>query len=589
MWTDSPVVRAPGPRILFVVGAAVTAGILLWMHSLRLQGPVPGLTAIFYALFAFEDYGAAICGALILGAAVFLAARVPANRLLRVAGENPGIIAALAALALCAGALLVYHNHPLSMDEYAAYFQSQAFAAGHLTGQFPVPQKDWLIPPGFQNFFLTISSTSGRVVSSYWPGYAAILAPFTALGIPWACNPLVSAVTALVIHRLAMYVFNDIEAAGLALLLTVCSPVFFGIGISYYSMPAHLLANCLYALLLARPTPRRALVAGVVGSIALCLHNPVPHMLFALPWLVWIATRPRGGRLFGVLCLGYLPLCLILGGGWFELTRSLRDAAAAVTGGESSNTDFLKAMLSVFSLPTATVMLSRFIGVAKIWVWAVPGVLILAAWGAVRWRRNPLLMLFAASAVLTLVGYLFFPLDQGHGWGNRYFHSAWMALPLLATAAMFRPAGSSAGSDAAPAPARIFEDPGSKAYVMACVLLTLVFGIGQRVVQMQSFMAYDLNQLPHYSGIEKRVLFLDPNIGFYIGDLVQNDPFLRGGEIRMMSHGKAEDDQLMAQYYPTMHPVLAYRFGRLWSASAAAATPADRSLEHRAPHAGTQP
>ncbi len=92
----------------------------------------------------------------------------------------------------------------------------------------------------------------------------------------------------------------------MVLLLTVASPVIFGIGISYYSMPAHLLANSLYALLLVRPTPLRAIGAGVVGSIALSLHNPVPHTLFAIPWLIWIVTRPGGVRLVGLMCLGYL-------------------------------------------------------------------------------------------------------------------------------------------------------------------------------------------------------------------------------------------------------------------------------------------
>jgi hypothetical protein len=573
--TDSPVVRAAGPRILFMGGGAITAGILLWMHTLRLGGVVPGLTAIFYALFAFEDYGATICELLILGAAVFLAARVPATKVLRVAGEHPRIVAALAAVVLCAGALFVYHDHPLSMDEYAAYFQSQVFAAGHLTGQFPLPQKDWLIPPGFQNFFLTISPDTGQVASSYWPAYSLILAPFTALGVPWACNPVLSALTALTIHRLAMYIFDDVEAAGLALLLTVCSPVFFGIGISYYSMQAHLLANCVYALLLVRPDARRAVAAGFVGSIALCLHNPVPHMLFAAPWLIWIATRRGGIRLLALMCLGYLPLCLLLGVGWFELLHHLRNTVAD-PGSQSGTTDFLESTLSVFSTPTATVLFGRLIGVAKIWVWAVPGMLILAVCGAFRWRHNALCMLFAASAVVTLVGYVFFPLDQGHGWGYRYFHSAWMALPLLATAALFRPVDlNRATLNSGAAAPRTFEDPQTRAYVATCILLTLVLGVGQRVVQMQSLMAYDLGQLPHYAGTERHVVVLDPNLMFYGGDLVQNDPWLRGSEIRMMTHGRAEDRRILGLYYPGMHQVFADHNAQVWSAKPLAQNPGD--------------
>ncbi|HEY6455344.1 MAG TPA: hypothetical protein VIY90_08705 [Steroidobacteraceae bacterium] len=569
MLTDSPVMRAAGARILFLAGAAVTVAVLLWMHQLRSGEELPGLTAIFFVEFAYQDYWPTACELLILVAAVFIASRIPARTLLRAVGERPATVAAITLVILCAGALGVYHDHPLSMDEYAAYFQSQVFAGGHLTGQFPLPQKDWLIPPGFQNFFLTISPATGQVASSYWPAHALILAGFTALDIPWACNPVLSALTVLVVHRLARYMFAQVEAAGLAVLLTVCSPVFFGIGISYYSMPAHLLANCLYALLLARPDPRRALAAGFVGSIALCLHNPVPHILFAVPWLVWIATRRGGLRLLAALCLGYLPLCLLLGVGWFELLQHLRTAVPDPAA-HAGTAQFLKSMLSIFSPPTATVLLGRGIGVAKIWVWAVPGLLILAGWGAVRWRHNTLCLLLAASAVITLVGYVFFPADQGHGWGNRYFHSAWMALPLLATAAVFRPAatGTEPANFAAVAAARgIFENPDTESYLTACILLTLVFGVGLRAWQMQAFMASDLSQLPHYRGTERRVVIVDYATSFYGADLVQNDPWLRGNVIRMMTHGAAEDRRMMAQNYPTWHKVYGDRFGTVWSAA----------------------
>ncbi len=565
MLTDSPVVRSPGPRILFLLGAILTAAILIWMHQLRQGGVLPGMTAIFYVLFAFEDYGSTVCELLILGAAVFVASRVPARGVLRMAGEHPLLIAAISAAALSAGALFVYHDHPLSMDEYAAYFQSQVFAAGHLTGEFPLAQKDWLIPPGFQDFFLTISADTGQVASSYWPGHALILAPFTALGIPWACNPILSALTVLIIHRLAMNIFAETEAAGLAVLLTVCSPIFFGIGISYYSMPAHLLANSLYALLLVRPTPRRALAAGFVGSIALCLHNPVPHTLFAVPWLIWIGTRRGGIRLLALMCLGYLPLSLVIGVGWFELIHHLRNAAANA-GTPAGTLESFQSTLSIFAPPTPIVLLGRFIGVAKTWVWDVPGLLILAVCAAVRWRRSAPCMLLAASALTTLMGYVFFPADQGHGWGSRYFHSAWMAIPLLATAALFRPTGTAATpAEPASPPDRTFEDTDTKSYLVACAVLTLTFGIGIRAWSMQRFMAQDLNQIPHYIGTERRVVIFDPTLTFYGADLIQNDPWLRGNEIRMFTHGAAADREMMARYYPAMHQVFADHYGWVWS------------------------
>jgi hypothetical protein len=565
VWTDSPVMRSSGPRLLFVVSATVTAGILFWMHSLRLAGEIKGLTTIFYDLFAFEDYGATVCEMLILGLAVFVAGRPSARKVLRLAGENPGIIAVLSAVALSAGTLLVYHDHPFSMDEYTAYFQSQIFAAGHLTGQFPIAQMDWLLPHKFQNFFISVSPTTGQLASNYWPAHALIMAPFTAVGIPWALNPILSALTALVIHRLAIHMFADVEAAGLALLLTVASPVFFGMGISYYSMPAHLLANCLYALLLVRPNSWRALIAGFVGSIALCLHNPVPHALFALPWLIWISTRPGGMRLFALMCVGYLPLCALLGVGWAEFTIQLR--SSALWAAHSTPLDPLQIARGAFAVPTSTVWLARAIGIAKVWVWAVPGVMILAGCGAYRWRRNRLCALFAASALTTLLVYLFIPPDQGHGWGYRYFQSAWMALPLLATAALFRPVDLDTTIQNSVTPqSRTFEDAETHAYVVACIVLTLVLGVGQRLLQIQSLLAYDLAQLPHYPGTERHVVILNTEPMFYGADLVQNDPWLRGNVIRMASHGPEADRQMMARYYPDMHQVFADRYGWVWSA-----------------------
>jgi len=567
--TDSPVVRSPGPRILFLVGAIVTVAILLGIQLLRLSGGPPrGVTPIFFFLFTSGDYGGTVSMFLILALAVFAPMQLPARAILRWVGDHPVIIAVVSLIALCGGAVGVYHRHPLSMDEYVAYFQSQVFAGGHLTGRFPLPLLDWLIPPRFQNYFLSVSHASGQVASAYWPAHALIMAPFTLAGISWACNPVLSALTLLVIYRLALRIFADTEAAGLALLLTVASPAFFGFGISYYSMPAHLLANSLYALLLIRPTPSTAFAAGIVGSIALTLHNPVPHMLFAAPWLVWIATRPGGIRLLAPLCAGYLPLVCLLGVGWFEFSIHLRTEGQQLLTAPVDLVDRLKDMLGLFHRPNRTVLLFRSIAFAKLWVWAVPGLLILACYGAFRSRGNLTCRLFAASALTTLVGYCFFPQDQAHGWGYRYFHSAWMALPLLATAAIYRPAGfRDRPADATREPAGIFDDQATRSYLTVCILLTLVFGVGFRAWQMQAFLADDLNQLPHYRGAERRVVIVDEARSFYGADLVQNDPWLRGNEIRMITHGPVEDRKMMAQNYPTWYQVYGDGFGTVWSAA----------------------
>lgn len=554
--------RSSGPRTLFLLAAMVTTAILLWTHQWRPGNDRHGLSTIFFVLFVYNDYPGTVCALLILVGAFFGSQFLPVRRVVQWAGDEPLVIAAITGLVLALGTLVVYHNHPLSMDEYAAYFQSRAFAAGQLHGRFPAPLLDWLIPRGFQDYFLNVSRSTGSVAETYWPGFALLLTPFTWAGISWLCNPVISALTLLVIHRLALELFDDREAAGFALLLTIASPVIFANGISYYSMPAHLLANSVFALLLAHPTPRRAAAAGVVGSLALTLHNPVPHMLFAAPWLVWVAFRQGGARLLASLIAGYVPLCVLLGLGWFVFSGHLQQEGLVSATAPIATADRLQGMLEIFSLPDAAVVLARVIGIAKIWVWAVPGMMILAAAGAVRWRQDMLCRLLAASAVLTLLGYIFVPVDQGHGWGYRYFHSAWMALPLLATAALFRPARAPREGIS---PARLFEDSETKDFVAACILVTLVLGLGFRAWQLQDFMARDLSQVPQYKGAEMRVVILDGRSSFYGADLVQNDPLLRGNEIRMFSHGAAADEQMMAQYYPELHRVYADRYGTVWS------------------------
>ena len=146
-----------------------------------------------------------------------------------------------------------------------------------------------------------------------------------------------------------------------------------------------------------------------------------------------------------------------------------------------------------------------------------------------------------------------------------------MALPLLATAALFRPART---LKEASSPARLFEESETKGFVATCILLTLVFGVVFRAWQMEDFMARDVRQVPQYKGTERRVVILDGRFSFYGADLVQNDPWLRGNEIRMYSHGAAADEQMMGHYYPELHRVYADRYGTVWSqASASSGSP----------------
>jgi len=49
-----------------------------------------------------------------------------------------------------------------------------------------------------------------------------------------------------------------------------------------------------------------------------------------------------------------------------------------------------------------------------------------------------------------------------------------------------------------------------------------------------------------------RVAIINPGMGYYAQDLAQNDPFLRDPVIRMITHGRKNDEAMMARYFPDL-------------------------------------
>jgi hypothetical protein len=564
-----PVARSGGARALFLGTALLTAALLWWSRGFAATHAATRLAPIFVYLFTALDYPATVCALLIVVAAAFVPEKCSFRPLLSWIGDHTWPIAGVVCVVLCIGTLLVYLDHPPTMDEYAPYFQSQVFAAGHLTGRFPPGLVDRLVPTDFQIQFFVVSHSSGRIAEAYWPAFALLLTPFAFLGIPWACNPVISALTLPAIHRLALRIFADRETAGLAVLLTLASPVFLVDGVSFYSMPAHLLTNCVFALLVLDPTPRRVLAAGVVGSIALTLHNPVPHILFAVPWILAIARRQDAAKLTGCLLAGYLPLCLLLGLGWAVFIGGVPHDGAATAAQAAPSDAILARITAVFSLPDSAILLARWIGIVKVWVWAVPGMLLLALAGAWKWRRNPHCRLLVASALATLVGYVLVPVDQGHGWGYRYFHSAWMVLPLLAAGALARVP---VGMQQSPRMVQTFldrlpDDAGLRTYLVSCALLTLTLGCGLRAVQVRDFISSQITPTPAYTGTEHRVVIRNPSIRL---DSARDDPWLRGNVIYLLGRGPAADAAMMRENFPDLHRVFTDSQGSVWSTAPAA-------------------
>ena len=443
---------------------------------------------------------------------------------------------------LSLGTLFLYRNHPLSMDEYAASFQATAFASGSLVGRVPPDLVDWTVPIGFQGHFLVTNHVTGELASAYWPGFALLLSPFVWFGIPWACNPLIVASSMLMVGQVARDVVGEETARGWAILLAIASPAFSLNGISFYSMPAHLLFNLIFVWLLLSPSPQRVFLAGIVGSFALVLHNPFPHLLFAVPWLGWLIFRRDGGvRNAMLLALGYLPLVLLIGVGWVASLDALRLAGGAVTSaaappGESTwIVRMTMGLARPFRFPNESTVIFRVGGLIKLWLWSSPFLIVLAVLAANRLPNRPL-KLMGASLLITILGYFLVPVSQGHGWGDRYSHSAWGVLPILAAAWICSVSTNGKRGEAL------------LPVVAKAALLSLLVATGLRAWQIGSFMSDHMAQLPSYPAATPAIVFV--RAGYYAMDLVQNDPWLRKQPWIFASQGRIADIDLAKRLLP---------------------------------------
>lgn len=442
------------------------------------------------------------------------------------------------------------------MDEYIGLFQAKVYASGHLTGKWPVELLPNLVYKGASNSFLLSSAETGRVISKYWPGFSILLTPFVFLGIPWALNPLLCAGSLLLLHYLARLLFPEHrEAPGWILLLSIASPQIILNSISYYSMPAHLFLSLTYAALLAKPTAKRMFFAGLIGSLALMIQNPFPHLIFAIPWFLYLILHREHRKHILYLILGYIPLLIAfvslhIHARELVFSAHIKSGAiaaknAAVSSGHKSGLllDTLKRMFRVIIKPSYGLLWVRLLCFIKLWFWAVPGLFTLSAFGFFKkWNVYPLNVL-VGSFVLIVLATFFYGASQGHGWGYRYIHQCWMVFPLLATVTITTYCKTTGNH----APPTSLGTNFRRALIHLC-LFSLIICNGVRLVQVYSHINNHLGILPEVENNKYQIVFVP--LGFYATDLIQNDPFMRDPVLYMEGSGIGNNNKLISKYFP---------------------------------------
>ncbi|MCX7430292.1 MAG: hypothetical protein NTY17_04715 [Planctomycetia bacterium] len=526
--------------------------------------------SIFYHLLATVDWAGALLGFVFLVAAFLLPPQRWIDDLTAWLGRQARLVAVGVAVALMALSVVAQHAYPLTMDEYAPTFQSQVFARGRLTAQWPAEITPLLVAPQNVGWFFAVSKSTGQACSEYWPGHAILMTPFTFLGIPWALNPALSGCAVLLVAAVARRAFGE-RAAGWAVLFTLASPVFAAYGISFYAMTSHLTLNLLFAWLLLTPTVARVAGAGLVGGFALALHNPFPHLVFALPWLGWLAVRPDRWTRLPLIGLCYAAVFLPIEVGWRRVEESVRgngpvavapaanDAATtaasqatadappsppAAPAGAASIVGAMAGYFSALQLPSFDdLWQGRMLSLLRLVAWDAPGLLVIAFWGFWTNRRSTAARLFGLSGLSTFFGYALISASGGHGWGYRYFFSAWSCLPILAS-------GLAADrTNAEPDGASVTDV--LRAAGLAAVL-SLAICLPVRLWQIHAVIVDHVSQMPPQPAdmeiVQGDVVsFVDPKKGHFRNDLIRNHPFFEHGPYVLVSTGFENDKLVIAK------------------------------------------
>jgi hypothetical protein len=402
------------------------------------------------------------------------------------------VVFAIAAI----GTQIVFHNYLVTADEYLADFQARIFLRGKLQAEVP---SAWVSAERFLNlpFFVRYFPANHSWNSVYLPVYAAMRAIFQSVGLQSLLNPFLAGLTVLAVYGTARNIWPESKTNALvAIGLLVSSSQFLVMSMTSYSMPAHLALNAIWLWLYSRPDRGWFYLAPLVGVLAIGLHQPIVHALFALPFLLRLLLQRRW-RAVLIFAPIYLAGCAL----WFAWQARYQVGGNAGIG-------------SFFRILNPRMPIIQSMNLLLIIGWASLATPFLAVLGASQFFKvRPIIQDSILSCVLTFGFYFFFYLDQAHGWGYRYFHGAIACLIIVAVAG-FNRLSNLVGSYRA-----------SK-FVLVGIAASLLVQFPLRCFEAERFVRPYARTAAAIHAIPKDIVAFDWREAWYSADLIRNDPFL---------------------------------------------------------------
>ena len=498
---------ATGPTtgILFGITIFCLAGIVFafWLRTVPAGHPDPRLAFnVFYYLFARnEPAGLLVVALFSTGAALWFRRSQP---LVEGRPVENGILTGWVCIAVVVvvfaiaaiGTQTVFHNYLVTADEYLADFQARIFLHGKFQAEVP---SAWVSAERFLNlpFFVRYYPANHSWNSVYLPVYAAMRAVFQSVGLQSLLNPFLAALTVLALYGTARNIWPESKTNALvAIGLLVSSSQFLVMSMTSYSMPAHLALNAIWLWLYSRPDRGWFYLAPLVGVLAIGLHQPIVHALFALPFLLRLVLQRRW-RAVLIFAPIYLAGCAL----WFAWQARYQVGGNAGIG-------------SFFKILNPRMPIIQSMNLLLIIGWASLATPFLAVLGASQFFKvRPIIQDSILSCLLTFGFYFFFYLDQAHGWGYRYFHGAIVCFLIVAVAGFNRLSN-------------LVGQHRATKFVLVAIAASLLIQFPLRCFEAERFVRPYARTAAAIHAIPKDIVAFDWRDAWYSADLIRNDPFL---------------------------------------------------------------
>ena len=491
--------------ILFGITIFCLAGIVFafWLRTVPAGHPDPRLAFnVFYYLFARnEPAGLLVVALFSTGAALWFRRSQP---LVEGRPVENGILTGWVCIAVVVvvfaiaaiGTQTVFHNYLVTADEYLADFQARIFLHGKFQAEVP---SAWVSAERFLNlpFFVRYYPANHSWNSVYLPVYAAMRAVFQSVGLQSLLNPFLAALTVLALYGTARNIWPESKTNALvAIGLLVSSSQFLVMSMTSYSMPAHLALNAIWLWLYSRPDRGWFYLAPLVGVLAIGLHQPIVHALFALPFLLRLVLQRRW-RAVLIFAPIYLAGCAL----WFAWQARYQVGGNAGIG-------------SFFKILNPRMPIIQSMNLLLIIGWASLATPFLAVLGASQFFKvRPIIQDSILSCLLTFAFYFFFYLDQAHGWGYRYFHGAIVCFLIVAVAGFNRLSN-------------LVGQHRATKFVLVAIAASLLIQFPLRCFEAERFVRPYARTAAAIHAIPKDIVAFDWRDAWYSADLIRNDPFL---------------------------------------------------------------